>query len=95
MSVKALAALLENDTYTMTEMADGTGVLLDLHNESLLTFNATGTFMFNLIKQGESEEAIVAQVVGTYQVDESTARTDVATFINQLQDALGLESPGE
>ena len=89
MSVKALSALLEQDTYTMTLMADGTGVLLDLHNESLLTFNDTGAFMFNLIKKGDSEEAIVAQVVTTYQVDEATARTDVDAFIGQLKKALG------
>ena len=90
MSAKTLSALLEKDTYTMTTMADGTGVLLDLHSESLLTFNATGTFMFNRIKEGDNEDAIVAQVIATYQVDESTARADVATFIKQLQDALGL-----
>lgn len=90
MSANTLAALLEKDTYTMTTMADGTGVLLDLHSESLLTFNATGTFMFNRIKQGDNEDAIVAQVVTTYQVDEPTARADVATFIKQLQEALGL-----
>lgn len=88
MCAKALAVLLEKETYTMTEMTDGTGVLLDLHNESLLTFNATGTFMFNRIKQGDDEQAIVAQVIATYHVDEATAQADVDTFIGQLKQAL-------
>lgn len=92
MSLNALAAILKQDTYTMTLMADGTGVLLDLQNESLLTFNDTGAFMFVRIKEGVSEEAIVAQVVATYQVDEATAQADVAKFIDQLKQALGLKT---
>lgn len=90
MSLKALTAALNNDAYTMTVMADGTGVLLDLRNESLLTFNDTGAFMFGRIKEGDSEEAIVAQVITTYQVNESTAQEDVSHFIEQLTQTLSV-----
>lgn len=89
MSVETLRSLLEQDTCTMTVMADGTGVLLDLRNESLLTFNETGVFMCERIKQGDTPAAIVAQVVGTYQVDQATAQADVAVFVEQLAQALG------
>lgn len=92
MSLKALTAVLNDDAYTMTVMADGTGVLLDLRNESLLTFNDTGAFMFGRIKGGDSEEAIVAQVVATYQVDAATAQSDLTIFVAQLKQALAVES---
>lgn len=91
MSAKALSALLQDDSYTMAEMADGTGVLLDLRRESLLTFNDTSTFMFERIKAGDNEEAIVAKVHGKYEVDEVVARIDVSEFILQLGQALGLK----
>lgn len=95
MSLKALSAALNEDSYTMTVMADGTGVLLDLKNESLLTFNDTGAFMFSRIKEGESAEAIVAQVLASYQVDEVTAQSDVDAFISQLDQALGMTADNE
>lgn len=79
----------------MTVMADGTGVLLDLRKESLLTFNATGTFIFGRLKEGDDEETIVSQVISTYAVDKATAQTDVADFIEQLQQALGLNAANE
>ena len=88
MSGTSLSALLQKDAYTIAEMPDGTSVLLDLENESLLTFNDTGAFMFSLVKDGESEEAIVAQVVAKYRVEDAMARLDVSAFIAQLKVAL-------
>jgi hypothetical protein len=95
MSVQALRAALERDTCTMTVMADGTGVLLDLRNESMLTFNNTGTFMFGRLKEGDDLGTIVAQVISAYDVDESTALADVSSFVAQLQQALGLDTSSE
>lgn len=89
MPLEALRSLLEQDTCSMTIMADRTGVLLDLRNESLLTFNETGVFMIERIKQGDNPAAIVAQVIATYQVDEATAQADVSVFVEQLAQALG------
>ena len=90
MSGTSLSALLQKDAYTIAEMPDGTSVLLDLENESLLTFNDTGAFMFSLVKDGESEEAIVAQVVAKYRVEDAMARLDVSAFIAQLKVALNI-----
>jgi phosphatidylglycerophosphatase A len=91
MPVPLLSTLLQQGEYTITIMEDGTSVLMDLNNEALLTFNGTATLMLAAIEQGASSEAIVTQIIETYQIDRDTAQADVDEFIGNLTRALGLQ----
>jgi len=84
-----LARQLQHGDYTTTILPDGSGVLLDLQHEALLSFNATGAFMLSCLMEGLGQAEIVRKVVGKFDVDEATAATDVAGFITQLADAVG------
>lgn len=86
-----LSQLLEQNDLTMTVMADGTGVLLDLRNETLLTFNETGSLMFSCLKGGKSEAEIVSCIIETYAVDQATAQADLASFMAELARAMSAE----
>ena len=90
MTVAALRALLQQDDYTITMMNDGTGVLMDLRKETLLTLNGTAALILAGIDEGASKDEIVARVIQKYQVDEGTACTDVETFLVKLGEAVGV-----
>jgi len=89
MRVTDLYQRLEGEDYSVTELPDGTAALLDLHRESLVTFNGTGAFMLSCVGEGISELDIVRRVVERYDVDETAARADVTGFLAQLADAVG------
>lgn len=73
--------------FSITTLPDGSGVLLDLDRETLLNFNATGAFMLDCLAQGMSEAEVVERVLARYMVGPSTARKDVAGFVEQLLQA--------
>lgn len=89
-----LARQLQHGDYTTTILPDGSGVLLDLQHEALLSFNATGAFMLSCLIEGLGPAEIVRKVVGRFEVDEATAATDVVGFITQLADAVGMGGQG-
>ncbi|MCK9538603.1 PqqD family protein [Dokdonella sp.] len=85
-----LAEQLRQADCTVTEMADGTAVVLDLRNEVLLTLNETAAFMLSRLRAGDDEAAIVRHVVERYEVAEETARTDVASLLAEIAAAMQL-----
>ena len=90
MSIDALSKLLQQDAYSMTIMPDGSGVLMDLHQETLLTFNGSAALMLEGIKDGKAASVIIGSVVERYEVDEETAAADLSRFVEELADAMGL-----
>lgn len=90
MSVTALSNLLQQNDYSMTMMPDGSGVLMDLRHETLLTFNGSAALMLSCIQEGETEAAMVNRVVQKFAIDEETAATDVSRFVEELAEAVGL-----
>jgi hypothetical protein len=91
MLVATLAEQLQHSDYSITTLPDGSAVLLDLHQESVLTFNGTAAFIVSCIAEGVGEDVIAGRVVGKYEVDETTARHDVARFVRELAQAVGLD----
>ncbi|MGC3996892.1 MAG: PqqD family protein [Anaeromyxobacter sp.] len=73
----------------LTELADGTGVLLHLRTKFYYALNATGVVVWKLLASGEAAtlEALAAAVVARFQgAEEARARADVSTLLAELQD---------
>ena len=88
MALTAFVRRYQAGEFSITTLPDGSGVLLDLAQECLLNFNATGAFMLQGLAQGLSEDDVVKQVLERYVVDAGTAAADVARFARQLEQAV-------
>lgn len=51
----------------------------------LLALGGSGQFLFNLLQTEQSEDSLVQAVVETYEIDEATARADIAEFLEILR----------
>ena len=50
----------------------------------MITLNGTGAFLWERLQEETTSEALVAALLGEYDVDEETARKSVATFVEKL-----------
>lgn len=55
---------------------------LDLN--MMITLNGTGAFLWEQLQTEKDENALVAALLGEYDVDEATARKSVRTFVEKL-----------
>ena len=53
----------------------------------MLNLNETGVFLFNLLKNDTTIEALVQCLVDEYEVTKEKANEDVITFVNKLKEA--------
>ena len=51
----------------------------------LLALNGSGQFLFGLLQDEQTEESLVQAMLDSYDIDEATARTDVAEFVEILR----------
>ena len=56
-----------------------------LENNGLFALNELGAFLWDRLESAEDEESLVQAVLSEYEVDEETARTDVAAFLQKLR----------
>ena len=54
-------------------------------SHGLFALNELGGFLWDLLPGAEGEEDLVTAVLGEYEVDESTARQDIAEFLDKLR----------
>ncbi len=74
----------------LCDVGDGSVVMATgstMHMQGLTTVNATGEFIWSLLKSDTDEDAVVHAVCAEFDVDEQTAREDVHAFIVSLQKA--------
>ncbi|MEJ5207466.1 PqqD family protein [Denitratimonas sp. CY0512] len=90
MDIPEFARRIEEGHYGVTLLPDGTGVLLDLNQEALISFNATGAFILSCLRERMDESQVVAALIERFEVDDLTAGQDVPAFIAQLADAVGM-----
>ncbi|HVN76623.1 MAG TPA: PqqD family protein [Thermoanaerobaculaceae bacterium] len=80
-----IAEFLRSERVTRTALSDGSGVVLDVKGLAVYSLNETGMFLVNALCEGAADaDALVARLVVEFEVDEATARADVATFTEQL-----------
>ena len=53
----------------------------------MLKLNETGVFLFNLLKDNTTIEALVQCLVDEYEVTKQKANEDVVSFVNKLKEA--------
>jgi hypothetical protein len=75
------------DGFILRRVAGKTVVLpcdeaLDLN--MMITLNDTGAFLWEKLQEETTQEALVAALLGEYDVDEETAKASVAAFVEKL-----------
>jgi coenzyme PQQ synthesis protein D (PqqD) len=67
-------------------LSDG-AVLLNLQTKRYFSLNETGTRIWEMVQQTADEEAIISTLLGEYEVEETTARSEVRRILDELIDA--------
>ena len=57
-----------------------------LENNGLFALNELGAFLWDRLETAADEETLVQDVLAEYEVDETTARTDTAEFLQKLRE---------
>ena len=55
-------------------------------NKGLFILTEVGAFLWDRLAQAESQEELAAAVLEEYDIDESTARADIQTFLDKLKE---------
>ena len=80
-AISTLIAALRDGRLTINALDDGSGVLLDLEREQLMTLNTTGMVLVQAIERGAASPA---ELVATAE----TAGNDLDAFLRELHTAL-------
>ncbi len=76
---------LRDGDLCLTELGDGSGVILDLDGHQVLTLNVSGVMLVQAIAEGTlALEDLVAVLIGRFDVDRDTAERDVQAFLEEL-----------
>jgi Coenzyme PQQ synthesis protein D (PqqD) len=82
----ASADLTQNDKCLLTELADGSGVILHLETKFYYTLNATGVAVWKAIGAGaNTEQGVVEKIVADFDVDAARASADVASVLATMR----------
>jgi len=85
MQMETAPGFVQHDKCLLTELADGTGVLLHLETKFYFTLNPTGVEVWKALAGIGSTELDVAQKLSAdFEVDEETALRDVHTLLAMM-----------
>jgi hypothetical protein len=88
-AIAKIAAALDDGRLTINALDDGSGVVLDVEGEQMLTTNATGMHIIQAIAGGDREaDAIAHRLAKHFEVDAQQAQRDVATFVDSVGQGL-------
>lgn len=76
------------DGFLLRQIAGQTVVLPvsgDLDLNMMITLNGTGAFLWEHLQKDTTEEALAAELLKEYDVDEATAASAVAAFVEKLR----------
>ncbi len=68
----------------LTELGDGTGVLLHLGTKFYYTLNATGIAAWKALGGGASPSQIASAIAEKFRIDTETAARDVEPVLNEM-----------
>ena len=82
--------VVQNDKCMLTELADGTGVLLHLETKFYYTLNPTGVEVWKSLSGGAKTEREIAEKISQeFEVDVDTAFSDVnGVLVTMLSEGL-------
>ena len=88
-AIASIAAALQNKRLTINALDDGSGVVLDVDGEQMLTANATGMRIIQAIDEGDKDATAIARhLAGQFEVSEQQASEDVVAFVARVADGL-------
>ena len=53
----------------------------------MITLNGTAAFLWDALQSDTNEDALVKKMIAEYEIDEATAKKDVAVFLQKLREA--------
>lgn len=56
-----------------------------LRFKSMLSLNETGAFLWKALEKEATKEELVQQLMDSYEVEEETAKQDVAAFLEEVE----------
>ena len=75
-----------NPFAVMAEQFDGSGLVFEPESNGAVALNKTGVFLWNLLKDGRSEQEMVAALLEHYDgVTPDQAAADVSAFLDSLR----------
>jgi len=87
--IAVLAEALESQRLTINALDDGSGVVLDVDGEQLLTMNATALTLVQAVSDGaRTEGELVTVLTDTFEVDDDPARADIRSLMKQVTEVL-------
>ena len=87
--ITTIRGALESGRLTINALDDGSGVLLDIDGEQLLTLNRTGMRLVQAIDEGASSvEALRDMLVKEFDVEAERAQVDARAFVGEVAEAL-------
>jgi hypothetical protein len=85
MSESSAVALRAHPKCLLTELDDGTGVVLNLDSKFYFTLNTTAVAVYRELAQGEKTAAeLVTSLVVKFEVDPAAAAADVSQLLEEL-----------
>ena len=79
------------DGYILRQVA-GNSIVIAVGEEALnfngmITINGAGTFLWQKLSEGATEEELVEAMLSEYEIDAETAKQDIGDFIAKLKSA--------
>ena len=85
-----IASLIDDAEVSVTHLADGSAVLLDLGHSQVLSLNATGAYVLRQLQGGVSDvDRLVGLLQAEYDVEAEIAQRDLEVFCEELAGFLG------
>lgn len=86
---ETLSSTLNSERFSHTSLADGTGVILDIEGEQVLTLNETSEFLVSALLKGVVDpNDLTARLVAEFEVEIPQAEADVNAFLALLETQL-------
>ncbi len=76
---------VDHDAVAWSEVGDEV-ILLHLADSEYMELNETGAHMWHQLLAGTTADDLVASLVGVFDVDAETARSDVTTLLAELRE---------
>lgn len=84
-AIGALATALHSERLTINGLDDGSGVLLDVEKEQLMTLNPSAMTLVRAVEQGaRTESALAEALVAQFAIDPARAEQDARGFMTGI-----------
>ena len=79
-----LSELTPDPNVILTEMEDGTGVLLNVTTKFYYTLSETAVVVWRKLQEGSAVDGAIAALVADFEVERAEAEKDVEALLEEL-----------